>query len=332
MKHENFFKDFLDKEVNLNPRRLQTLEDRKSAVTRFLESKVPGYVKVSAQGSYAHQTIIKPVKDNDEFDADLLVFIKDSDFNPDLYVRDYVKELYDVFRSDERYKDKVRLKTRCVTIDYSGDFHLDIVPCIKYDKCAYVSNRKDSKYEKTDGEGYSDWVADCNKRIGGNYMRKSVRLLKFLRDHKDNFSVKSILLTTLVGEATLRVASDSCNNTPTALKNLSNNVNDFLSANPDMPEVKNPVLPEENFNRHWDDAKYKNFRDKFSLYCEKINDAYEEEDHDKSVKKWRKLFGDKFGELKDDQSATPGAVAVTAPVVTAPFIAPAKKPYGGKCD
>ena len=329
MKHENFFKDFLDKEVNLNPGRLNTLEKRKSAVTRFLEDNVSDYVKVSAQGSYAHKTIIKPVKDNDKFDADLLVFLKDSKFDPDHYDRDYVKELYDVFQGDERYENKVDLKARCIRIDYSGDFRLDIVPCIEYDKYAYVNNQQDSEYEKTDSEGYSNWIADCNKRIGGNYMRESVRLLKFLRDHKDNFSVKSILLTTLVGKAAWRVAPDSCNNTPTALKILSNNVNDFLSKNSDMPEVKNPVLQEENFNRHWDDAQYKNFCEKFSSYCEKINDAYEEEDHNESVKKWRKLFGEQFGELRDNNqsfAAGLGAAAASSGAIAA------VKPYGGKCD
>ena len=96
-----------------------------------------------------------------------------------------------------------------------------------------------------------------------------------------------------------------------------------------MPEVKNPVLQEENFNRHWGDAQYKNFCEKFSSYCEKINDAYEEEDHNESVKKWRKLFGEQFGELRDNNqsfAAGLGAAAASSGAIAA------VKPYGGKCD
>ena len=79
-----------------------------------------------------------------------------------------------------------------------------------------------------------------------------------------------------------------------------------------MPTVENPVLPGEDFNRHWDENKYGNFRDKFASYNTRINEAFEEKDHNESVKKWRKLFGDDFGELKESASSIP-AVGATKP-------------------
>ena len=37
----------------------------------------------------------------------------------------YIEELHSIFRNDGTYRDKVPRKSKCVTIDYTGDFHLD---------------------------------------------------------------------------------------------------------------------------------------------------------------------------------------------------------------
>ena len=101
MKHENYFNEFLKGHINLNQSRLDRLENSVCAIKDVLSDNLGGYRKVSSQGSYALGTIIKPVHDNDEFDADILVFIKDDDFDPDEYSTDYVKKVYDVFQTTE---------------------------------------------------------------------------------------------------------------------------------------------------------------------------------------------------------------------------------------
>ena len=313
MKHERYFQDFLNKTVNLNDSRIDNLNGHVEAITNFLKGKLVGYKKYSQQGSYAHQTIIKPVRGNDEFDADVLIFIKDADFSPSSFKVDYVNRVYDTFKDNGTYKDKIKKNTRCVTIDYAGDFHLDIVPCIEYEDVCYICNGSDKRYEKTDGDGYKGWVANKNKIIEGNNFRKTIRLLKFLRDHKDNFSVKSILLTTIVGNR-VNENDTAFSDLPTTLKILSSRVNKFLQQNEKMPIVENPVLSEEDFNRHWDEKKYANFRDKFDSYNKRIDIAFDEKNHNKSVEAWRKLFGDDFGEMKnDDKKSALGAVAATKP-------------------
>ena len=81
-------------------------------------------------------------------------------------------------------------------------------------------------------------------------------------------------------------------------------LNNFLLIHPQIPIIKNPVLPSENFNRHWDQSKYENFRDKISIYYDKVRDAYYDEDHNSSIKKWRKVFGEKFGKLNKNNSTS----------------------------
>ncbi len=325
MKHERYFKDFLDNTVNLNQSRIDDLNDRVDAVTNFLKTNLDGYRKYSQQGSYAHRTIIKPVQNNDEFDADILVFIKNDDPNIDSFV-DYVSRVYDILQNNGNYKDKVKKRTRCVTIDYSEDFHLDIVPCVEYKNDCYICNRDDNCYEETDGDGYKKWLAEKNTIVGGNNLIKVIRILKYLRDHKDNFSIKSILLTTILGNQ-VNPIDNSFPDLPTILNTLSNRMNDFLQRNESMPIVQNPVLLKENFNRHWDERKYANFRKKFFSYNEKINIAFNKKDHNESVKAWRKLFGDDFGELKESSGKNLKSATSVAGLTGVSTAVPATKPY-----
>ena len=214
-------------------------------------------------------------------------------------------------------KIKFTEKHGASVIDYAGYFHLDLVPCITDGKQHFICNNKENCFESTDGTGYRDWFNEKTRITNGN-LKRVTRLLKFLRDHKGNFSVKSILLTTLIGNSvnTSDEGSENFNDIPTSLKNVANRINRFLQDNPSMPEICNPVLPTESFTRHWDQDKYRHFRDMFNLYTAKINEAFDTKDHNTSVKKWRELFNDNFGELKDNTHKG------VAPVIVTP-----RKPY-----
>lgn len=307
MKHQKYFEDFLAEVVNLNETRLERLNRSTSAVVEYLSKSLDSYEKTERQGSYALRTIIKPVNGR-EFDADVLLFME---YDPDKEPKDYINAVYDCLRQNDTYREKSHRKTRCVNVDYADEFHLDIVPCLTDGEYRYICNRNDNEFEITDGTGYRDWFNGKTRITNGN-LKRVTRLLKYLRDHKGNFSIKSVLLTTLIGENVFDEDEDSENfkDIPTSLKTVSNRINDFLQTNPNMPEVCNPVLPEESFTRHWDQDKYRHFRDLFDTYNSKVNEAFESTDHNASVKKWRELFGDKFGELKD---VTTSAAAIVTP-------------------
>ena len=309
MKHTTYFEEFLNTEVNLNETRLQRLNQSSSAVTTFLNDNLEAYQKTERQGSYGLKTIIKPVGTR-EYDADMLLYmVYDDEKEP----KDYINDVYDCLKQNGNYEDKVHRRTRCVYIDYAGDFHLDLVPCITYGEQPYICNNKDNCFEETDGTGYRDWFNEKTRITNGN-LKRVTRLLKFLRDHKGNFSVKSILLTTLIGNSVSMYdeSSEKFKDIPTSLKTISNRINSFLQNNYFMPEICNPVLPTESFTRHWDQDKYRHFREMFDLYNTKINEAFDAKDHNTSVKKWRELFNDNFGKLKAS---------------TATVIVPPRKPY-----
>ena len=59
MKHNKFFKDFLEEKVNLNQTRIDLLEGRKETIINFLSDNLKGYRGYSDQGSYTHKMVYR---------------------------------------------------------------------------------------------------------------------------------------------------------------------------------------------------------------------------------------------------------------------------------
>ena len=292
--HAKHFNGFLQNEVNLNQTRIDNLMTKRDNIDKFLKDRLPAYKGTEQQGSWALKTIIKPVRDGQEYDADLLLLL---DHEPSWDPEDYISNVYKVFQEDGTYTDKVSKGTRCVTLKYAGDFHLDIVPCVlkipdKVHKL-HVCNSATNIFEPSDGNGYREWFNGQNDLTNGN-LKRAVKLLKYLRDHRNNFTVKSILLTTLCGRRITQDNKSEAQTVADALLLITSEIKTYLKAHSSVPTIANPALLSENFNRHWNEEKYKNFKAKFISIADNIYEAYHEEDKSKSIKLWRNLFTDKF--------------------------------------
>ena len=284
------FERFLAEEVLLGAAARRRLNRTTNAVTEFLSRKLNGYQYHERQGSYAHGTIIRPGS-NGEYDADVLVFMEYVRGKP---ARDYVSELHDCLRQNSDMADKLDQRTRCVSVKFSGGFRLDLVPCIQRARGRVICDSENDQFEDTDGAGYREWF-NQKANITNGHLKGAVSLLKYLRDHKGNFEVPSVLLTTLAGHSVhTNERGKRFRNSPETLRTVSNRINSFFQAVPRRPKVRNPSLRSERFIRHWDQRDYRNLRDKFSVYNAHIIDAYEEPDSEESLRKWRSLFGDKF--------------------------------------
>lgn len=303
-----YFEKFLTDEVNLNQNRIDTLNIKIETIDKFCKENddlKDIYKELIPQGSFGQKTIIKPVK-NKEFDADILLSIKKvNSWQP----ADYINNIYGYFKSNKNYQDIVKRKTRCILLDYKGDFHIDVVPFIEQEGNNLITNRDENIFEETNPKAYTRWLFSKHK-ISTNQLIYVIRLFKYLRDIKTTFSVKSILLNTLLGNCVNDTEErTSFKNLPTAFMAIFDRLNNFLQSNGNMPEVKNPTLEAEDFNRHWDDEKYKNFREKIELYNEKVKSAYNETDKESSIKKWQEIFGDKFpAKIEEDTKASSFAV------------------------
>ena len=315
MKRVEDFNEFLSNHVNINQSRLDDLNARVAVVTTHLSRNLESFEDIERQGSYALKTISRPVPPR-EYDADVLLFVK---YDKGKYPADYLDDAYDCLRQHGTYREMVHRKTRCVMVDYAGDFHLDIVPCIEINGQRYICNNKTNRFEVTDGTGYRDWFNRKTRITNGN-LKRVTRLLKYMRDHKGNFTAPSILLTTLIGNSVHDHEGDTnFKAVPDTLKTVCNRMNAYLQANLSMPEVRNPVLPGETFTRHWDEDKYLNFRKMFNVCNNRINDAFDETEPGKSVEKWRKVFGDDFGQTRNSGATVTAAMA--------PMFVKPRKPY-----
>lgn len=311
MKLVDYFGSFLEHTVNLNQSRLDLLDQRVAAIMKVLENDMELGERVREhlpQGSWAHETIIKPLN-NHEFDADILVRLEEvSDWTEQQYLR----EVRAALRRSTTYRQMVQKKNRCVRVAYANDCHIDVVPHIHLaDGRQVIVNYADAMFEETNPEGYTAWMKERDTLAQGN-LRRVLRLLKYLRDYKQTFSVPSVILTLLVAErVTAWDAGERYKDVPTALKNVLADLDSWLQVHPTMPLLEDPSCPGTYFNHRWDEPQYMNFRTKISRYSAWVTEAYDETDKQLSITAWQRIFGTDFREpavATTDAAASPVVV------------------------
>lgn len=307
MEHPTYFRDFLRDHVNLDSTRLDLLGTRVDAVYKALcadDTIGSAITGMSRQGSWAQQTIIRPVE-GDDFDADFMLHLDEQEgWAP----RKYLDEIYNALNRHKTYsKQEFGRKCRCVYLKYASKngvgCHLDIVPLVTLkDGRRVIVNKDEDSWEpafgSTDPQGFTDWVTERNSMAGAEFLRV-VRLMKYLKRERGSFNgVKSVLLTTMLGDRIGRLDSilteDAYRNLPTALLTLVERLDDWLQANPLMPSIPNPSSDGTDFDHRWTQPTYSNFRDRINSIAADMRDAYDEEDPEESRSRWQALFGDKF--------------------------------------
>jgi hypothetical protein len=306
MQHADYCKRFLADEVNLDDTRLDKLDSRVDAVHAALraDATIGGLILgKSKQGSWAHRLIIRP-KPGGDFDAD---FLLEMEYQADWEPAKYINEVYNALHRHSIYnKQKHGRKCRCVWLDYAPEndvgCHLDIVPFITLPDGRQVIVHRDSnawepEFGSTDPQGFTNWVKRRDE-LTGNEFRRVVRLMKYLKRERGSFNgVKSVILTTLLGEQITEL--DALNpsrfsNLPTALINIVEGLDNWLQARPTKPSVANPNGDGTNFDHRWTPETYLNFRDRIHTIAADMRSAYDEPDAQKSAAAWQKLFGDSF--------------------------------------
>lgn len=312
MKHKDYFKNFLDNTVSLPQWKVDLLSSRVDSIYDCLRANQdlnPLIKKKIPQGSWPQRTIIRPVNGN-AFDADFMIqMVEDPDWADDL--KKYGNAVYDVLHKTFPYKDMPHgRKCRCVYVNYAENaMHVDIVPfVVRADGTQWIINRDDNVWERTDTDGFTAWMQKQDG-IAKKHLREVIRIIKFLRDHKNSWTgTKSILLTTLLGERveSWRTVGDAgyYGDLPTALLHIVSDLDEYLQANPYKPVIKDPSGSGTSFDHRWSPESYAHFRRRIHAHAAEIKDAYEEEDFDESVKKWQSLFGDGFRAPKPTDSSS----------------------------
>lgn len=318
MKFISDFDAFLQDTVNLNQSRIDKLQSRVDAIESFLGASdiADMFIGLIPAGSWAHNTIIKPVAGNDTFDADVLLLLKE---DPAWDAKEYLERVHSTFSGSSTYKRLVGRtpKTRCVRVNYADEFHIDIVPYLERHGSNYITNRLEppatGRFELSDPESFTQWV-DARQRITGGQFVKVVRMMKYLRDHKNTFSCKSIILKTLLGEAIIEIddlLDPNCyRDLPTTLRTVVRKFADALPGT--MPAVLDPAGTGDNFtDRYREDWNYDNFRKCMLSYADKIDQAFHEDDRDKSIILWREIFGQQFKSVDSATTKSGGGLSAS---------------------
>lgn len=306
--------------VNLSQFRLGTLDDRVGKIYSALqkdEELGPRVLGMNKQGSWAHRTIISPVGDN-EFDADFMLYLEDDTaWTP----QDYLTNVKSALMRNSVYGSMtVNRKNRCVRVVYANSCHIDIVPAIQRGGLEYVANFRDNQWEATDPDGFTRWMKEKDDLTGGN-LRRVIRLVKFLRDHRGSFKgTRSVILTTLLGEQVHahRTFGDAAyyKNVPTSLIHIIEDLDEYLWANPTKPIIMDPSGSGASFDHRWTQETYAYFRERIHVHAAEMRAAYDSLSKDDSVEKWQAQFGEGFKAPTTSESSTPFGEPTSAPAST----------------
>jgi hypothetical protein len=182
---------------------------------------------------------------------------------------------------------------------YANDCHVDLVPYIHtsgWFERHEIVNRKENQFEEVNPDGFTKWMRRQDRLAAGN-LRKTIRLLKYLRDYKQTFTVPSVILTVIVGGRVSWWRSqllEGYADLPTAFTRLVADTDRWLQDHPDLPEISDPSCAEARFDHRLTQREYDTFRDRFHGYAQRIRAAYDVEDKEKSITQWRRVFGDEF--------------------------------------
>ncbi|MFG2940359.1 cyclic GMP-AMP synthase DncV-like nucleotidyltransferase [Streptomyces sp. NPDC048282] len=335
MQHVTCFATFLRDVINLSQAKLDLLDARVEAIYKALKSDPelgPLVLGKKPQGSWAQRTIINPQGDK-EFDADFMLHLQEVlEWADDPAT--YIDKIYAALHRHSIYRDMPHTrKCRCVQLTYANSMHVDIVPYLRLsDGREVIVNRDENRFETTNPAGFTAWMKEKDDIANGN-LRKVIRLMKYLRDHRNSFTgTRSVILTTLLGERvtqTTALLEPGCYaNVPTALLTIVEDLDEWLQARPYKPSIPDPSQSGLTFDHRWDQSTYAYFRDRIHTHARQIRAAYDETDPETSVRRWRELFGGRFPE-PDGPGSSSTAPAAGPKFPVPPLITPTRTGRAG---
>jgi hypothetical protein len=272
--------------IQLDDTRKERMESAYNAIDSLFSSDDIFWNKVKyeiyPQGSVKIGTTIKP-QGVDEFDLDIVVHIQD---NWQKYTSSLIYgQLKRVLSDSSHYSERIELKNRCIRVNYSGDFHMDILPGVQefsYDpNTIKIPDRELHNWVSSNPRGYADWFLekastvrvlllekafaqedlDLEEFAKKEPLKRAVQLLKMYRNEffksDPDYKTSSIIITTLAAQ--FYGGEPSIYET---IENVINQINKQIYSR-SILEVLNPKNSKENFAEEWktDSNLYKRFCD-----------------------------------------------------------------------
>jgi len=234
-------------------------------------------LNIYAQGSYRIGTTVKP-KAKEEYDLDFVleVNVDYRKYNPFFILKHLERRL----KESDNYENKIKLKKRCIGINYKDDYHIDIIPAApkEFFKGIHIkiSDRKKIEWLESSPKGYIQWfesnfikkelvlekaasIEELPEKPSYSIiqpLQRAVQLIKrhrdvYFKDLDDDYATRSIVLTTLSG---LYYNGEESEND--ALLNILTNVFNMIQKTSTPIVIENPANPKEKFSDLWIEKPY----------------------------------------------------------------------------
>ncbi len=261
--------------------------------------------KTYLSGSYAKDTCIRPAKDDDNRDVDVVV---ETDYGTEESSADVIIEVRDVLEESPRYSS-AHLQTHSVGVSLSK-IDIDVVPLAAEGDMHYIGCLDDGSWSETDPKGHINWTTEVNSEHNGKY-KPVVKIMKWWRRENCPNGTKwpkGITLEKIVADC----FPDDVTLYEDIVTELMENVLDALSEEVEAgtrPTIVDPVLPTNDLARGYTLSDFKSF-------LKGIETALDTLDEDGSRNTaWRKVLGNRFP--ADTSSRNSAALTRAMPVVEA---------------
>lgn len=280
------FKSFLS---NIEPSSstVQEISSAQNSIRGYLRNHdgfSSHYLDSYLSGSYAKHTSIRPAKDDDNRDVDVIV---DVDYDTESDARAVLRELKDVLSEASKYSS-ARVQHHSVGVELSR-LDIDIVPLAVDAEDRFIGSSEDGSWSKTNPKGHITWSTEVNEEHNGKF-KPLVKIFKWWR--RENCPSyerwpRGITLEKIIAD---NLPEDDDVYEDLVLGTMENIVDSFKGEVFDglVPLVIDPTLEENNLSVGYTNGDFRSF-------IQAIEDALDViQDSGSCNESWRKILGERF--------------------------------------
>ena len=250
-------------------------------------------VKVLLSGSYRRNTAVRPRKKGevtDRPDVDVLVVM---DYGLSKAPGEVLDFLYGVLKPE--YPD-IRKQTRSVGIK-SGLADMDVVPIIApygMEGTLYIPDRKLEQWRDTNPPRHTEWTTERNTASGGRF-KPLVKEFKWWRRHNPTVGrkPKGFVVECIVAENMDYIQTNHAELFVSTMESIVSRYAFSILAK-QVPLISDPGVPESSVTYGMTFDSFESFYNKTKAHAELGRRAIEEDDPEKELGLWRKIFGPRF--------------------------------------
>lgn len=293
------FKAFHDT-IKMSKSKKDTLRTNRDAlrdkIRNYFKTNHSDYIqpKFCWQGSFAMDTILNPIKDEDglgAYDLDDGIYFVSDDIADRKDLEWYHEEIYKAV--DGHTSIAPDDNDPCVTVNYADGHHVDLPTYFMLDgETPQLSHRK-TPWLESDPKGLRIWFnEECSDKTN---LKRVVCYLKawcdYVKSQTDKKMPTGCILTMLAAEHYVDLGSDGREDIQ--FKDILSKMYDALSAD-DGFHCKRPVAPGDDLFDGYSAKRKDEFLNELKSFKEDATRAINSKNPKDACGKWQKHFGDRF--------------------------------------